>query len=232
MTEWHLFNDLFSWKTMVNWHQKSESILDFNEARHDEVAVASAARHVCTVSFHLPKPSEDSPLQPLLSSCQAREEIPLLQLFLLLLLLLLPYAYFCRSMQTDTTPASQHSLSHVEFCPLHSLLLGVDTCRSLWAGNVVSGRHYCRWVDVLKSVVMMVLPHQPDAQSPTRLHSSSSSVHSQFTHHCSTDVAVDWTRFTLTELLVNLTQSLVLAVAVSIGTLQKFSDWLIESVRI
>jgi len=43
-------------------------------------------RHVCTVSSHLPKPSEDSPLQPLLSSCQARGVIFSLRLFLLLLL--------------------------------------------------------------------------------------------------------------------------------------------------
>jgi len=53
--------------------------------------LSAAARHVCTVSFHLPKPSEDSPLQPLLSSCQAREVIPSLRPFLLLLLLLLMY---------------------------------------------------------------------------------------------------------------------------------------------
>jgi len=44
--------------------------------------LSAAARHVCTVSFHLPKPSEDSPLQLLLSSCQAREVISLLRLFL------------------------------------------------------------------------------------------------------------------------------------------------------
>ena len=50
--------------------------------------LSAAARHVCTVSFHLPKPSENSPLQPLLSSCQAREVIPSLRPFLLLLLLL------------------------------------------------------------------------------------------------------------------------------------------------
>jgi len=31
--------------------------------------LSAAARHVCTVSFHFPKPSEDSPLQPPLSSC-------------------------------------------------------------------------------------------------------------------------------------------------------------------
>jgi len=49
--------------------------------------LSAAARHVCTVSFHLPKPSEDSPLQPLLSSCQAREVISSLRPFLLLLLL-------------------------------------------------------------------------------------------------------------------------------------------------
>ena len=48
--------------------------------------LSAAARHVCTVSLHLPKPSEDSPLQPLLSSCQAREVISSLRPFLLLLL--------------------------------------------------------------------------------------------------------------------------------------------------
>ena len=50
--------------------------------------LSAAGRHVCTVSFHLPKPSEDSPLQPLLSSCQAREVISSLRPFLFLLLLL------------------------------------------------------------------------------------------------------------------------------------------------
>jgi len=49
--------------------------------------LSAAARRVCTVSFHLPKPYEDSPLQQLLCSCQAREVISLLRLFLLLLLL-------------------------------------------------------------------------------------------------------------------------------------------------
>ena len=49
--------------------------------------LSAAARRVCTVSFHFPKPSEDSPLQPLLSSCQAREVIPSLRPFHLLLLL-------------------------------------------------------------------------------------------------------------------------------------------------
>jgi len=50
--------------------------------------LSAAARNVCTVFFHLPKLSEDSPLQPLLSSCQAQEVIPSLRPFLLLLLLL------------------------------------------------------------------------------------------------------------------------------------------------
>ena len=53
--------------------------------------LSAAARHVCTVSYHLPKPSEDSPLQPLLSICQAREVISSLRPFLLLLLLVLQY---------------------------------------------------------------------------------------------------------------------------------------------
>jgi len=32
----------FSWTTWVSWHQKGRTILDFNEARDDEVSVASA----------------------------------------------------------------------------------------------------------------------------------------------------------------------------------------------
>jgi len=61
--------------------------------------LSAAARHVCTVSSHLPKPSEDSLLQPLLSSCQAREVISSLRLFLLLLLLLtsLHFSYYTTS---------------------------------------------------------------------------------------------------------------------------------------
>jgi len=51
--------------------------------------LSAGAHHVCTVSFHLPRPSEDLPLQPLLSSCQALEVIPSLRPFLFLLLLLL-----------------------------------------------------------------------------------------------------------------------------------------------
>ena len=53
------------------------------------------------VSFHLPKPSEDSPLQPLLSSCQAREVISSLRLFLLLLLLLLLLLCFVHTTRVD-----------------------------------------------------------------------------------------------------------------------------------
>jgi len=38
----HPFNGLFSKKTWVRRHQKGKTILDFNEARDDGVAVASA----------------------------------------------------------------------------------------------------------------------------------------------------------------------------------------------
>jgi len=38
----HPFNGLFSRTTWVIWHQKGKTILDFNEARNDGVAVASA----------------------------------------------------------------------------------------------------------------------------------------------------------------------------------------------
>jgi len=36
------FNGLFSRTTCVSWYQKGKTILDFNEARYDEVAVAPA----------------------------------------------------------------------------------------------------------------------------------------------------------------------------------------------
>jgi len=36
------FNGLFSRTTCVSWYQKGKTILDFNEARDDEVAVAPA----------------------------------------------------------------------------------------------------------------------------------------------------------------------------------------------
>jgi len=38
----HLFNSFFSRITWVSQHQKYKTILDFNEARDDGVAVASA----------------------------------------------------------------------------------------------------------------------------------------------------------------------------------------------
>jgi len=41
----HLFNSLFSRTTWVSRYQKGENILDFNEARDDEVAVASAGSY-------------------------------------------------------------------------------------------------------------------------------------------------------------------------------------------
>jgi len=39
------FNSLFSKTTWVRWHQKGTTILDFNEARDDVVAVASTGPH-------------------------------------------------------------------------------------------------------------------------------------------------------------------------------------------
>jgi len=41
-TDRHPFNGLFSRTTWVSWHQKVQTNLDFNEARDDGVAVASA----------------------------------------------------------------------------------------------------------------------------------------------------------------------------------------------
>jgi len=38
----HPFNGLFSGTTLISWHQKNRTILDFNEAGDDEVAVTSA----------------------------------------------------------------------------------------------------------------------------------------------------------------------------------------------
>jgi len=38
----HPFNGLFFGTTCINWHEKSKTNLDFNEARDDRVAVASA----------------------------------------------------------------------------------------------------------------------------------------------------------------------------------------------
>jgi len=35
LTDGHLFNGLFSRTTWVSWHQKGETNLDFNKARHD-----------------------------------------------------------------------------------------------------------------------------------------------------------------------------------------------------
>jgi len=38
----HPFYSHFSRTIWISWHQKDQTILDFNEARDDEVAVASA----------------------------------------------------------------------------------------------------------------------------------------------------------------------------------------------
>jgi len=42
----HLFNYLFYGTMLVSWHQKGKTILEFNEAWDDGVAVASAANHL------------------------------------------------------------------------------------------------------------------------------------------------------------------------------------------
>jgi len=42
----NLFNGLSSRTTWVSWHQKGKTNLDFNEARDDRVAVASAGPYV------------------------------------------------------------------------------------------------------------------------------------------------------------------------------------------
>ena len=76
--------------------------------------LSAAARHVCTVSFHLPKPSEDSPLQPLLSSCQAREVISSLRLFMLLLLLLFTTA---SNVYTTASNISTTASNHKQLLP-------------------------------------------------------------------------------------------------------------------
>ena len=44
-TRLHLFNSLFWGTPWVSWHQKGRTILGFNEARYDGVAVASAGPH-------------------------------------------------------------------------------------------------------------------------------------------------------------------------------------------
>ena len=41
----HTFNSLFSRTTCLSQHQKDQTILDFNEARGDRVAAASAEPH-------------------------------------------------------------------------------------------------------------------------------------------------------------------------------------------
>jgi len=47
----HLFNGLFSRTTWVSQHQKGKTILDFNEARDDDVAVASAGPYANHLHF-------------------------------------------------------------------------------------------------------------------------------------------------------------------------------------
>jgi len=49
-TNRHPFNGLFSNTTWISWHHKGYTNLDFNEAREDGVAVASAGPY----HLHLP----------------------------------------------------------------------------------------------------------------------------------------------------------------------------------
>ena len=79
--------DPFSQLTLVNSLPSNELEIEYRRPGLSSrcspcLELSAAARHVCTVSFHLPKPSEDTPLQPLLSSCQAREVISSLRPFL------------------------------------------------------------------------------------------------------------------------------------------------------
>ena len=46
-----VFNGLFSRTTWISWQQKGKTILDFNKARDDEVAVASAGLYA--IHLHL-----------------------------------------------------------------------------------------------------------------------------------------------------------------------------------
>jgi len=51
LTDWHPFDVLFSRTTWVSWHQKGQIILDYSDARGDEVAVESAGP--CAKHLHL-----------------------------------------------------------------------------------------------------------------------------------------------------------------------------------
>jgi len=76
----------------------------------------SLASNPTTTSPHLPSPSVGlTPLQPLLSSCQAREVISSLRLFLLLLLLPLAFSTF-----TPTSESEIHKI--LSSCPNKNLI--------------------------------------------------------------------------------------------------------------
>jgi len=47
----HPFNGLFSRINWVSWHQKGRIILDFDEAKDDEVAMASAGLYANHLHF-------------------------------------------------------------------------------------------------------------------------------------------------------------------------------------
>jgi len=51
MTDRHPFNGFFSRTTWISRYQKAETILDFNEARDDRVAVASAGPYANYLHF-------------------------------------------------------------------------------------------------------------------------------------------------------------------------------------
>ena len=63
----HLFKRFFSRTTWVSWHQKDKTILDFNKARDDRVAVASAGPHAnhlpCSRQVTIPAPHHSNFLQ-------------------------------------------------------------------------------------------------------------------------------------------------------------------------
>ena len=71
--------------------------------------------------------------------------------------------------------------------PLYTILWTYDNIGAqLWPDRI-----NCRWVDVLKSVVMMVLPKQPAA--PSR--NLSSSVQPTSADHSSSDTVIEWIYF-------------------------------------
>jgi len=57
----HLFNGLFSRTTWLSGHQKSKTILDFNEARSDGIGVSRLPVLDCRTTFHPGFGGRDSP---------------------------------------------------------------------------------------------------------------------------------------------------------------------------